>query len=463
MTKFIHLTDNLQNPKRVEGNKSVEDVLKIASIGQLKNHPDLLIFPDSFSESSRSIYDLSIVNAKNLQYSDSGKYASVDVTTGNLMGFVGINDTSLSIHSRFTHSRKGSNGDEYDQDFFLYYMLQKILSINVLSLDHANNQDDKILDFLLFLFPSMLKKAMSQGLYKEYKTLQHDDAQVHGVININRVIRNDIPFHGRISYSTRQHSYDNSITQLVRHTIEYIKHHPFGSSILSNDQETKECVSQIISSTPSYNGRERERVLKQNLKPKVHPYFLKYRDLQQLCVRILRHESLKYGKEENKVYGILFDGAWLWEEYLNTILKDLDFKHPKNKESKGGVRMFEKPSDEDYFDSNSRRMYPDFYRKDYILDAKYKHLNGNVGREDLYQVVSYMYCMDAPLGGYVYPDDGHNILKKYKLAGKGTQYPDNEGGLISVIPFQVPQNSEDWNSFATAMKLSEERLATSIL
>ena len=98
MTKFIHLTDNLQNPKRVEGNKSVEDVLKIASIGQLKNHPDLLIFPDSFSESSRSIYDLSIVNAKNLQYSDSGKYASVDVTTGNLMGFVGINDTSLSIH-----------------------------------------------------------------------------------------------------------------------------------------------------------------------------------------------------------------------------------------------------------------------------------------------------------------------------------------------------------------------------
>ena len=42
MTKFIHLTDNLQNPKRVEGNKSVEDVLKIASIGQLKNHPVIM-------------------------------------------------------------------------------------------------------------------------------------------------------------------------------------------------------------------------------------------------------------------------------------------------------------------------------------------------------------------------------------------------------------------------------------
>lgn len=265
--------------------------------------------------------------------------------------------------------------------FFLYYMLQKILSINVVSLNHSSNQDDKILDFLLFLFPAMLKKAMSQGLYKEYKIQQHDDAQVRGVININKVIRNDIPFHGRISYSIRQHSYDNSITQLIRHTIEYIKHHPFGASILSNDQETKEYVSQIVSSTPSYDGREREKVLKQNMKPKVHPYFLKYRDLQLLCVRILRYESLKYGKEENKIYGILFDGAWLWEEYLNTILKDLNFKHPRNKEFKGGVQMFEKPSDEEYFDNNSRRMYPDFYREDYILDAKYKHLCGNLGRE----------------------------------------------------------------------------------
>lgn len=458
MTKLIHLTDNLQTPKRIKGNKSVEDVLKIASMGRLNNCPDLMVFPHSFNESRGRICDLSIVNANNLQYTDSWEYASVDVTTGNLMGFVGINNTSLSIHSRFTHCKKDANGAEYEQDFFLYYMLHKILSINIVSLNHSNNQDDKILDFLLFLFPAMLKKAMSQGLYKEYKIQQHDDAQVRGVININKVIRNDIPFHGRISYSTRQHSYDNSITQLIRHTIEYIKHHPFGASILSNDQETKEYVSQIVSSTPSYDGREREKVLKQNMKPKVHPYFLKYRDLQQLCVRILRHESLKYGKEENRIYGILFDGAWLWEEYLNTILKDLNFKHPRNKESKGGVQMFEKPSDEEYFDNNSRRMYPDFYREDYILDAKYKHLCGNLGREDLYQVVSYMYCMDAPLGGYIYPDEGTRSLKRYKLAGKGALYPMNEGGVISVIPFSIPQNIDNWGTFISSMKTSEELL-----
>lgn len=194
----------------------------------------------------------------------------------------------------------------------------------------------------------------------------------------------------------------------------------------------------------------------------MHPYFLNYKNLQQLCIRILRHETLKYGKEENKVYGILFDGAWLWEEYLNTILRELHFKHPRNKESKGGIRMFEKAIDEDYFDNNSRRMYPDFYRRDYIIDAKYKHLGGNVSREDLYQVISYMYCMDTPFGGYIYPDEGNNILRRYKLAGKGMLYPLNEGGFISVIPFKVPQYMNTWDSFVTAIKDSEALLVNNI-
>lgn len=260
MTKIIHLTDNIQIPKRIEGTQSVEDILKISKIGKLKNHPDLLVFPHSFSDNHGGIQDLSILNTHNLQLSAPGKCCSVDVTTGNLMGFVGINGTSISIHSRFTSS-KDRSGRDYEQDYFLYYMLQKILSINVLSLEHASSQEDKMLDFLLYLFPSMLKKAMSQGVYKEYKSLHHDDAQVHGVININKVIRHDIPFQGRISYTTRQHSFDNSVTQLIRHTIEYIKLHPFGASILSNDQETKECISQILNSTPSYNKRNRERIV----------------------------------------------------------------------------------------------------------------------------------------------------------------------------------------------------------
>ncbi len=34
----------------------------------------------------------------------------------------------------------------------------------------------------------------------------------------------------------------------------------------------------------------------------------------------LRYEKLKYGNDSKQIYGILFDGAWLWKEYLATIL-----------------------------------------------------------------------------------------------------------------------------------------------
>ena len=70
MTKIIHLTDNLQNPRHVEGSETVADILRIANIGQLKNRPDLLVFPHSFSESDGNIHDLTIVNARNARLFD---------------------------------------------------------------------------------------------------------------------------------------------------------------------------------------------------------------------------------------------------------------------------------------------------------------------------------------------------------------------------------------------------------
>jgi len=47
---------------------------------------------------------------------------------------------------------------------------------------------------------------------------------------------------------------------------------------------------------------------------------------------ILRHDGLKYEGDNGNVYGILFDGAWLWEEYLNTLLCKHGFIRAENKD-----------------------------------------------------------------------------------------------------------------------------------
>ena len=97
---------------------------------------------------------------------------------------------------------------------------------------------------------------------------------------------------------------------------------------------------------------------------------------------ILTHTRHSLGGKSNNIHGILFDVAWLWEEYLNTIFKD-DFIHPRNKQNSGGIAVFV---------DGKRIVYPDFYNKkiDMIVDAKYKDLTDqSISREDLYQIISY--------------------------------------------------------------------------
>ncbi|MEE0084810.1 MAG: hypothetical protein UE068_11360 [Paludibacteraceae bacterium] len=430
----LTITDNQNWTKLPNADTKDLENLKLISnvkISDLSNsNHNLLVFPRDFNQYGDNINESCILSL-------SGE----EISTGNIMGFIGVNETQLTIKSRF---------DSNNPDYFMHYMLQKVFSINLFDMKHSKSTEP-IFDFLIYLFPYYLKKALAQGLFKKYQRFEHNDVNVKGTINVTQHIRQNIPFHGTVAYTTREHSYDNEITQLVRHTIEYIRLKEAGKTILSSDSETKNCVSQIVMATPSYNNQKRVQIINQNLRPIRHPYFSEYTTLQKICLQILQHEAIKFGEEKDQVYGVLFDGAWLWEEYLNTILKPLGFKHPENRINVGGIRMFDNQYDENHFDKCHRRLYPDFYsEKDkMILDAKYKHLDGDVGREDLYQVVTYMHCMKYQLGGYLYPADKDCQFISYKLAGMG--------GEIKVIPLRIPQATQNWDDFIKDMKSYENK------
>lgn len=418
-----------------DGNRQDLCVIANTSVGELvKVHPELLVFPPDFKRNGDEIDKHHILD-----------FSLDKASTGNLMGFVGVNNTQINICSRFSKDDKN--------DYFLHYMLCKVFRINLFNLEYGLTKDP-VFDFLLYLFPHYLKKAMRQGLFKQYQNKRFNDSNARGVINVSRHIRENIPFKGTICYDTREHSYNNNITQLIRHTIEFIKQKPLGKAILQNDTDTKTCVTQILLATPTYNQSSRQRVINSNIRPIMHPYFVDYTPLQRLCLQILRHESIKYGNEKDKVYGILFDGAWLWEEYLATLLKGLGFSHPENKLQSGGFKMFKHQNEYEQISRNSRVLFPDFYKDDFILDAKYKHLNYGVGREDLYQVVTYMYCRKANHGGYVYPDEGMNSYSIYQLEG--------HEGYIHLLPVSIPQDKSNYNAFIQAMEESEKRLRSFI-
>ena len=437
----INLTDNnIRQPDAVTfQRKDVAALFPIAdkTIAELcKENENLLIFPYSIETSCDKICDSSVMSILN-----TGDPDKVQITTGNVMGFIGIDNLQIKIKSRFDKGR---------DDFFLHYMLQKVLSFNLFDLKHNDEQED-LFDFIMFMFPYLLKAAMNQGIYREYKNFKHNDSNIKGTIDIGRHIARNFPFVGNIAYATREYSHDNNMSELIRHTIEFMKTKRYGQLVLNIDRETIENVKIIIAHTPSYNKNERSSVISKNLRARVHPYYTEYRPLQTLCLQILRMEEVKYGESSDEICGILFDGAWLWEEYVNTILNNQGFRHPENKLHKGGIYLF---------DDHSGIRYPDFYKDDMVLDAKYKRLGSydkvsKLDRNDVHQVMAYMTTLKVNRGGFVAP-------LEQKQSKVPTSHLKGSAATLSIFGIEICKSATSYAEFCEKMGEMEDRFVESL-
>lgn len=401
-----------------------------------RENENLLIFPYTIEASDDKIGESSIMSILNTNDPER-----VRISTGNVMGFIGVGGLQIKIKSRFDVGR---------DDFFLHYMLQKVLSFNLFDLCHNNEQED-VFDFIMFMFPYFLKSALRQGVFRDYQSYRHNDANLKGTIDIGRHITRNIPFVGKIAYSTREYSHDNNVTELIRHTVEFMKTKKYGQTVLNIDRETIENVNTIIEHTPSYNKNDRRNIVSKNLRMIIHPYYTEYRPLQTLCIQILRMEEIKYGESDDEIYGILFDGAWLWEEYVNTILSEVGFTHPKNKLHQGGIYLF---------DDHSGVRYPDFYKNDFVLDAKYKRLGSYdkvsmVDRDDVHQVIAYINALHASRGGFVAPLE----QKQEKVP---TSRLKNSTSTLSIFGIEISKTAFSYADFCEKMKRMEKTFIKSL-
>ena len=292
---------------------------------------------------------------------------------------------------------------------------------------------------------------MNQGVYREYKNFKHNDSNLKGSIDIGRHIVRNVPFVGNIAYSTREYSHDNNMSELIRHTIEFMRTKRHGQLVLNIDRETIENVKIIVKHTPSYNRNERSSIISNNLRAKVHPYYTEYRPLQTLCLQILRMEEVKYGECTDEICGILFDGAWLWEEYVNTILSNHAFKHPENKFHKGEIYLF---------DDNTGIRYPDFYKDDMVLDAKYKRLGSydkvsKLDRNDIHQVMAYMTTLKVNRGGFVAP-------LEQKQSKVPTSHLQGSMATLSIFGIEICKSATSYSDFCEKMGEMEAEFVDSL-
>lgn len=369
--------------------------------------------------------------------------------TGNVMGYIGKGDERLEITSRFSVG---------EHDFFLQYLLERVLDIpNIVNLETGANSENRFLGLFVFLFPHYLRKAARKGIFKTYIQNSYNDANVKGVIDVPRHIKYNMPFVGKIAYKQREYSNDNFLMELIRHTIEFIKQKNYGSRILS---QVKDEVKMVVEATPAYTLHDKRKIININKKNTVgHAFYQEYRALQQLCILILQNEKHQMGTGTQRIYGILFDGAWLWEEYMNFLVEDI-FYHPMNK-AKMGVQYL--------FADKKGKIYPDFISKNennrVIADAKYKPVD-NIGNKDYLQLLAYMFRFDAKCGLYLYPEI-HDVDISQMWVNQGSSYEKNveprKDIFVKKYGLKVSNSADSYEDYVSKIKESEKTFKIGIL
>ena len=431
MKTMMRITDNqhkIVKEEFVEEYPKLSNLLLDRTLESLSQDERIFIFPNDLMNSSDLEKDQKIFETVNQK-----------IKTGNVIGFLGCGQERLTISSRFS--------DEYN-DHFLHYLLQKVLHINLTSLDVALSREERLYQLLMYLFPKYLQAALRKGLYKEYYRFSHNDSNVKGVIDVRKHLKKNLPFTGNIAYTTREFTYDNPLMQLIRHTIEYIKTQKSFGALLDSNRET---IAEVTRVTSAYKLADRAKFIRINkTKPLRHAYFREYRKLQELCLMILNREKNGLGYQEQKIHGIIFDVSWLWEEYVYTLLPK-GFLHPRNKEKKGGILVFS---------DGKRKVQPDFYDRErkIVLDAKYKKLEDTekgINREDLFQLISYSYILEAEKAGLIFPSIERSVNSEIgEVAGYGV--------LLKKWSIQIPQNASSYSAFCKMMENSEENFKTNI-
>lgn len=433
----IKIKDNSRIPKEsLSGIGRLIGKIADKTLEQLENE-GIFVFPEILRDADDITKDQMILQSVNNYYLSS-----------NVMGFMGLGDDKLIIESRFS-----GNG----QDFLFQYLLERVFDIpNIVDLETDANNEDRIFNLLVFIFPHYLKSAMRKGVFKTYVRKTYNDSNVKGTIDIARHIAKNTPFVGKVAHSQREYSFDNDLMELIRHTIEFIKYKSYGHKILA---QVKDEVKDVISATSNYETYNRQKIIDANKTNVIrYVFYREYRELQNLCLLILQHQKHQIGMGSKKVYGLLFDGAWLWEEYMNSIVGEI-FYHPMNKAAKGSQRLF---------DHNRGLIYPDFISKNaearVIADAKYKSID-NIGNKDYLQVLAYMFRFDAKKGFYFYPEMGDEEDTIIWL-NRGSTYEKNVEARDDVCiikhGFKIPIGLVEYDDFIEQMRCSEKQFLDGI-
>jgi len=385
------------------------------------------------------------------------------IDAGNCMGIAQFHDTGTNAAVRLQIKSRFDNGPGQP---FLLYLLSKVFGGTLLDTEIPSD-DNALWDVILALmFRQKFRDACAAGLFRQYRLDRHNDMRYRGTFDISRHLNTNIPFTGAIAYNTRDISYDNPLNHLLRHTLnKTARKWPWLWSAETNDVNALR--DQIAQNTPTWNpnGVYSCVMNNRNRTPVRHPLYAQYYEpLRSLSLALLHDDGASpYDAQDDEAQGFLFDGAWLWEEYIaalfNEKCKELGIHHQTHTDSlftDDGIKA-------------GQGIIPDFISRkrgtksaSFIGDTKYKHFerkSSGEARGDYFQIITYMYRYNCRKGILIFPYDGGDDNKETFLDGYAREI-DNDGedrSYVIELGLEIPRDKPDFESFQKAMEASEDR------
>lgn len=363
---------------------------------------------------------------------------SFHLDTGNLMGVLRFCDkekgasVQVEVLSRFD---KGGN------NFFLNYLLSKAFNC-ALGAEPVSAQRSSLLDILLdIVFVRRLGEASKAGLLRHYREYRNNDWNFKGSLDLARHIRENVPLMHGIAYRKREIDLDVPVNRMIlMAALTVNRRHP---EFFEGDRDASDALRQLRMGVTDERDLRTLLSRRDCREPVTHPFFREvWEPLRQIARMILEDEQwtlFSQDATEDEVSGVVFDGSWLWEEYLAHVLSRKGFRHCVKGKSPEGML---------YSLKNSRTgrsvgpMFPDFVLKEggrylQIADAKYKQ--PGLLRDDRLQMIAYAHVFEAKTVRVIYPpplDEAEKKQRKSDASSEDEQLEDATGQNLQPSEFE---------------------------
>ncbi|MGH2279496.1 5-methylcytosine restriction system specificity protein McrC [Aliarcobacter sp. ERUVET-7] len=331
--------------------------------------------------------------------------------TGNYVGKFVWQGLEIDIKSRFSNT-------------FLERMLNFANDIFLDDVSITGNKVDKDFDIskyiIYYMFVQNLEKAFLLGLPKAYKSIEHHEMKLKGKIDINKFIKYDIPFQGKISSVSREQKEIQEIIDVLYKAVKIIDKN--NKAFLKNISHIKTHLKQYKS-----NNYVSNETINRALKSKAlqNPIFAPYKKVLEYARFIINGNNIEEKNDgAQETFGFIINVAELFEIYITKLLQKefsdwyVESPHLRLDEKFGKTYLY------------SRKIIPDIVMiKDknvIVFDAKYKKMNFNyikgnsvdVDRNDFFQINTYMSYYqnqnyNLKIGGLLYPIEKSFKENKY--------------------------------------------------